>query len=205
MGTSSDAARWTNAYQAVTSPQPGSRGSPPRGIGGTTKLPWRNWTSGCCDTGAIDHVARQIESGHGDAAIGQESGDLTGPAPHVEALVPGGVSRKSVQEPAVERLVVELVGQGCGVGVGQTVVLGGDLAIPGRRAVRQHLLPVHRWQRVGGLGLFGAEQMDPAPVALTGLPLQLPDEGRLQRGHFTENLLDALPIGEDQQPLAARQ
>ena len=47
--------------------------------------------------------------------------------------------------------------------------------------------------------------MDPAPVALTGLPFQFADEWRVERRHLPEDLLDAFAIGENQQPLAPRQ
>jgi hypothetical protein len=149
------------------------------------------------------HGGRQVQPGHQHPPLRQVSGDLPRPTAHIQPLVAVGLAGEPVEQPAVERLAVELVGQRLGVALGQPVILRRDLAVPGGHAAGQHSLAVDRCRWFCSLGLLRAQQMDPAPVVLSGLPLQLVHQGRVGGRHLPQGSLDSLPVGERVQALGA--
>lgn len=116
----------------------------------------------------------------------------------------GRVGDHPVEQPGLEGQPLQLVDEVGGVGGGDGVVRRPHLGVAPVRAAGDDGVPVDR-RRWGGRDLLRdrSEPVDPAPVLLPGLPLQLVHQRLRTLRHPAQARLDLAPVGEGVQPLGA--
>ena len=192
---------WTRAYHAVMAPQPAAVG----GRRSAVRSPTSKARSREPAPGLGDHPRRQVDPGDGRAGRGEVGGHVAGSGADVGDR-PAGERGHPVEQPAVEGLVVELVGQVLGVRRGEGVVRRDHARVAGLPALRQHGLEVRdrrRQRRPRPRRVPAPRRCAQRRSCCPGRRSSSRTSGVGSGGHPVQHRLDLLAVGERVQPLRA--
>ena len=154
---------------------------------------------GEASAGLGDHAGREVDAGRVGARLDEVRRDVSWTAPGLDDGAAVGVRGDPVEQPTLERLAEQLVGQVVGV-AGRDGVVGRSHPLVARLAHRRRAPlrgPLPARPPDGDLGHRDvAEQVYPADVVLPALPGQLAHQRLWSRGQVGEYQLDLAAVRE---------